>query len=336
MEQILGFSERLSVLIIEDNQGDFVLIEDYLIEKFKLINIIHGTDYASSVNHLNNAEEKISVILLDLNLPDLQGLELVNSILAADFRVPIIILTGYTDVDLAKKSLQLGVSDYLVKDELNPTLLHKTVTFALNRNNFVNQIESQKRNYENLFNFNPEPTWLLDSTSLKILNANIAAQKKYGYALDDFLKMSLTQLHPQEERALIKQRLNSKNKEIYKNHFTHFLADGEEIKVDINFSQFKSALDNRLIVQSRDVSELLKHIDTIEHQNEKLKNIAWTQSHILRTPISRILGIINFINEQTDSFDEIPFWLEQLKVSTNEMDDIVKKIVNETKLFEQE
>jgi hypothetical protein len=48
-------------------------------------------------------------------------------------------------------------------------------------------------------------------------------------------------------------------------------------------------------VQSNDISETLKHINTIEVQNAKLKNIAWTQSHVVRAPLSRILGIIDLI-----------------------------------------
>ena len=56
----------------------------------------------------------------------------------------------------------------------------------------------------------------------------------------------------------------------------------------------------------------------------------------MRAPIARILGVINLIEDQPESFDEISFWLKQLKISTNEMDDIVKKIVDETNSFDQE
>jgi response regulator of citrate/malate metabolism len=73
MNQIQDFSENLSVLIIEDNQGDFVLIEDYLLEKFKPINIVHCRDYANSINYLQNLKNR-SVILLDLHLPDRRAL----------------------------------------------------------------------------------------------------------------------------------------------------------------------------------------------------------------------------------------------------------------------
>jgi hypothetical protein len=68
------------------------------------------------------------------------------------------------------------------------------------------------------------------------------------------------------------------------------------------------------------ISETLKHINTIEVQNAKLKNIAWTQSHVVRAPLSRILGIIDLIEGETENFSEMLFWLKQLRISTNEMD----------------
>lgn len=330
------YLEKATILIIEDNQGDFILIEDYLLEKFKLIEIIHFTDFANSVDYIQESKEKVSLILLDLHLPDLKGINLINKILAYNFQIPIVILTGYSDLDLAKKSLQMGVYDYLIKDEINPVILHKTIIYTLNRSSYINQIEDEKRNYENLFNFNPQPTWLLDSKSLKILHANIAAQKKYGFSLDDFLKMSFTQLHPKEEEQHIKHKLISQENVVTLRHFTHFLKTGEEIKVDIYFKEIKSKSQSELIVQSNDISETLKHINTIEIQNTKLKDIAWTQSHLVRAPLARILGIINLIEMEDIEDDDLLFNLKQLRISSNEMDAIIKKIVNETNHMERE
>lgn len=324
------FSENFSALIIEDNLGDFILIEDYLQEKFEKITLVHCQDYTTSVDYMKNSKEKFSVILLDLNLPDLGGIELINSVLAKSAQVPIIILTGYSDLAMAKSSLQIGVYDYLVKDEINPDILFRTIIFSLNRSSFINQIEAEKLNYENLFNFNPQPTWLLNLESFKIIHANIAAQKKYGYSLDDFLKISFTKLHPLGEELLIVNKFNSTEDEESKNHFTHLLSNGQEIKVEIYFKEIQSNLDRGLIVQSNDISETLTRINTIEVQNEKLRSIAWTQSHVVRAPLSRILGIVNLIEQKTDNLEEILYWVKQLRISTEEMDTIVKKIINET------
>lgn len=330
------YLEKVTIVIIEDNQGDFVLIEDYLLEKFKQIEIVHFTDFETAKTYLQEAHEQVSLLLLDLHLPDLKGIELINKMVALNFHIPIIILSGYSDLDLAKRSLQIGVYDYLIKDEINPVVLHKTIIYALNRSNYIHQIEDEKRNYENLFNFNPQPTWLLDANSLTILHANIAAQKKYGYTLEEFLKMSFTQLHPSEEKETIKCKLISKENEITESHFTHILQNGNEIKVAINFREINTMLTNEIIVQSNDISQTLKHINTIEIQNAKLRDIAWTQSHLVRAPLARILGIINLIEMDNVYDEELLFYLKQLRVSSNEMDELIQKIVNKTNHIEKE
>jgi len=336
MKPIRDYSENFSALIIEDSQGDFVLIEDYLLEKFKKINIIHCLDYATSINYLHNAIVKPSVILLDLDLPDLGGIELINGIISNSSQVPIIILTDYSDVAMSRSSLEAGIYDFLLKDQLNPDILYRTIIFTLNRSSFVNQIEFEKLNYENLFNFNPQPTWLLELVTFKVLYANIAAQNKYGYTLEDFQKMSFLQLHSKEEEHQVLDKFSSKKEEFSSSYFKHFLSNGKEIKVDIHFREIQNTENGGVIVQSNDVSETLQYINTIEVQNKKLRNIAWTQSHVVRAPLSRVLGILNMIELQQDDLQEVMFWLKQLRVSTNELDDIIKNIIKETNQIEQE
>lgn len=328
---MVNYLDKLSVLVIEDNQGDYVLIEDYLLEKFEHIKIFHCIDFASAVEFIQNNKGKLSLILLDFILPDKEGMALVNEILSLDLKIPVIMLTGYTDLGMAKNSLQVGISDYLIKDEINPTILHKTILFALNRNSFINQIEKEKNNYENLFNFSPQPTWLIDGQTLKILHANIAAQKKYGISLKNFLNISFTELHPREEEEWIKEKLILKQEAVKEKHFTHYVFNQQEIKVNIYFKEININSKDDLIVQSNDISETLKHINTIEIQNSKLKNIAWTQSHVVRAPLARILGIINLIEEKAISDEELPFFLTQLKVSSNELDETIKSIVEQAK-----
>jgi PAS domain S-box-containing protein len=330
MKLINDFSEKLTVLIIEDNLGDFVLIEEYLHEKFNLIEIIHVATFANAIECLQNGKVEVSLILLDLHLPDINGLDLINKLLSYNFHVPIIVLTGYSDLGLVNKSLQLGVYDYLVKDEINPVILHKTIVFALNRSDFVHQLEEEKKNYENIFNFNPQPTWLLDSNSLQILHANIAAQKKYGFLLDDFLKMTFDQLHPEEEEALIAKKFTSKEEALNSKYFTHFLSNGNEIHVDIYFRKINNGAKNKLIVQSNDISETVRQLKTIETQNATLSKIAWTQSNVLNAPVTRILEIVNLMEEQPDNLDKISFWLAQLKISSMEVENILKKIIDQT------
>ena len=61
MKRFQDTSQQLSVLVIEDKLGDFVLIEDYLLEKFKLIDIVHLTDYADSIVYLQKFKDKLKL-----------------------------------------------------------------------------------------------------------------------------------------------------------------------------------------------------------------------------------------------------------------------------------
>lgn len=70
------------------------------------------------------------------------------------------------------------------------------------------------------------------------------------------------------------------------------------------------------------------YVRQIEIQNEKLKNIAWTQSHIVRAPLARMLGIMNVIEDNNISLDDALMWLKHLRDSANELDDIVKNMVD--------
>jgi PAS domain S-box-containing protein len=72
----------------------------------------------------------------------------------------------------------------------------------------------------------------------------------------------------------------------------------------------------------------------IKEAYEKLKNIAWTQSHIVRAPLARILGIVNLIETQKDSLDDLMYWLNQLKTSSEEMDEIVRKIIEDAQFIQ--
>lgn len=70
------------------------------------------------------------------------------------------------------------------------------------------------------------------------------------------------------------------------------------------------------------------YVRQIEIQNEKLKNIAWTQSHIVRAPLARMLGIMNFI-EGNKNQDDLFIWLKHLRDSANELDGIIRNMVDE-------
>lgn len=330
---MLKDNQSLSILIIEDNPGDFVLLEDYLLEKFDAIKILHEDSFESAILTIKS-EKTINIILLDLVLPDLQRETLVEKIQQHTSNIPVIILTGYTDIALARKILSIGVSDFLIKDEINPEILYKSIIYSLERKNYISGLNKTKKTYQDLFNLSPQPMWLYDISSLRFLDVNKAAVVKYGYTVEEFKNMTIKDIRPKNEIKPLENSLTqlvTNNSHGFAGVFVHTLKSGKNINVEIYSSNIDYNDKQVRLVLANDVTDKLEHTQKIEAQNLKLKNIAWTQSHVVRAPLSRILGIINLIELESFNSEDMPYLIEQLKLSGIEMDEIVRNIVNEAK-----
>jgi PAS domain S-box-containing protein len=120
------------VLLIEDNPGDAVLLREMLREPPPNDTALtHVNCMAAAERHL--AAHKTDLILLDLGLPDVGGLEAVRRAHAAAPRVPLVILSGSDDESLAVQALQHGAQDYLVKGQIEARGLLRALHYAAER-----------------------------------------------------------------------------------------------------------------------------------------------------------------------------------------------------------
>lgn len=124
--------EPINILLVEDNPADRRLVAERLAsrgdERFRLL-------YAERISEALQmlSQNKISIILLDLQLPDSTDLESLIKIHAAATGIPIVVLSEIEDETLAIKALQLGAQDFLVKWHTNEHLLIRAVQYALER-----------------------------------------------------------------------------------------------------------------------------------------------------------------------------------------------------------
>lgn len=129
---------ELKILLVEDNDGDFVLVREYLKEVKEVGAKPVGQYSLTRAVRLNEAiqklqNENISIILLDLTLPDAQGFEAFDRLQLLAPKTPIILLTGMNDLEVAKKAVYLGAQDFLIKDEATGILLWRAMLYALAR-----------------------------------------------------------------------------------------------------------------------------------------------------------------------------------------------------------
>jgi PAS domain S-box-containing protein len=122
----------IKVLLVEDNPGDVCLLQELLNDvAADEVTLIPVEKLAIAVQCLE--QESFDVILLDLSLPDSQGIDTFLKIHRQAPAIPIIVLTGLDDETLALRAMQEGAQDYLVKGQVNGDLLVRSMRYAIER-----------------------------------------------------------------------------------------------------------------------------------------------------------------------------------------------------------
>ena len=134
-----GKVTRMRVLLIEDNEDAVHLIRDALTEATAArFDLARAGSLATGVKQLS--KDNVDVVLLDLSLPDSQGLETIHTVHAHRPEIPIVVLTGIEDDTLAVEAVQAGAQDYLVKGQINGNLLVRAIRYAIERKRAQEQI----------------------------------------------------------------------------------------------------------------------------------------------------------------------------------------------------
>ena len=120
------------LLLVEDNQGDARLLREMLNERsLNGTEVSHATTMSDAESHLGR--HVVDIIVLDLGLPDAQGVEAIRRAHAAAPRVPLVVLTGLDDESLAAQALQEGAQDYLLKGQIDARGLLRSLRYAMER-----------------------------------------------------------------------------------------------------------------------------------------------------------------------------------------------------------
>jgi len=124
--------EALRVLSVEDNPGDAILVREMLRDASPDGFVLENADRLSTAVEclLNGA---VDCVLLDLSLPDAEGLEALAQVRTVALDVPIIVLSGRTDEVIAVQAVHEGAQDYLIKGQVDARLLSRSINYAIER-----------------------------------------------------------------------------------------------------------------------------------------------------------------------------------------------------------
>jgi two-component system response regulator len=332
----------LKILMLEDTQEDVYLIE----RELKQGGILFTSSVVDTKEDFERSlyEMKPDVILSDHSLPQFNSIEALKIHhqfeIKTKIAIPFILVTGTVSEGFAAQCIKSGADDYILKDRLKrlPTAIRSAVekaTIESERLKFLDEIisnEAMMREAEQLAHFG---SWQTDLLTGKVKWSE-EAYRIFGYepgALHFDYETFLNHVHPEDRQSLrggidetilhresypCEFRIIDKAGNI-KHILSHILVKRNPEHLPISLSGF-----------NLDITHQKRQTEALAVQNKQLIEIAWIQSHEVRAPLARMMGLINVLEGNPDHEKHLKEIWEPLLESAHELDSIVKKIVRKT------
>lgn len=190
----------MRILLVEDNPGDIRLLQEYLKEGSAA-----GGFQITQVGRLSTglerlAEARFDAVLLDLALPDSQGLDTLVRLHGAAKAVPIVVLTGIEDEALGVRLIQAGAQDYLVKGQVTGHLLTRSLRYAAERKRVEEELGESEARLRAILDNSPNLVFLKD-TQGRYLHINRQFERAFHISCEAIAGKTDKEVFPAEQAA---------------------------------------------------------------------------------------------------------------------------------------
>ena len=201
----------------------------------------------------------------------------------------------------------------------------------------LKKLKKSEKRYSDLFHLSPNPMWVYNCETLQFMDANETALSHYGYSYEEFMNMTLHDIRSKEEIPALEEITKVVKEVGFKSYFggvKHQKKSGEVMDVEVKSNVIKFKGQKAAIVLINDITERQKHFNTLQKQNEILREISWVQSHVVRAPLSKIIGLVDLLgkNSMKDA-NKQKILVQNIEHCTTELDEIIRTI---TKKSEQQ
>jgi PAS domain S-box-containing protein len=209
------------------------------------------------------------------------------------------------------------------------------VTDISERKRTLYALEESELRFSQIFKENVTPMLLIDPSTGKIEDANYSAADYYGLEMKKLKSLHLLDINhtfaeePEYMKAATKEVLESGKGKFL---FNHKLKSGEIRSVEVFCS--KISINNRELVHEiiQDVTDRNNYYNAVIKQNEALREIAWIQSHVVRAPLAKIMGLVQLLQDEKERGDEtlFEFIFNAILQSANELDKVILTVSNKS------
>lgn len=202
----------LRIVLIDDDEDYFVIVRDLLADAQNIRAKLTWEDsYAKGLAAIGT--NHTDVFLVDYRLGAENGLDLLRAATAKNVRTPFILLTGQGDQEIAVEAMKAGAVDYLVKGQIDPILLERSIRHALDRKRVEAELYESEARFRQLADNIDEVFWMADANTHQVLYYSPAYERVWGgareqaYAQPDTWSKSI---HPEDrprvDSALVQLR----------------------------------------------------------------------------------------------------------------------------------
>jgi two-component system, cell cycle response regulator len=190
--------QAITVLLVEDNPRDAALVLRALGDRVPRFDVSTVSTLADALISLNRSS--FDVILLDIVLPDSDGFATIAAIRKAAPALPLIVLTGFADNDMAVAAVEAGIQDYLIKGDFEIAMIERAVRHAIARNHLEERLRASEERLKGVLDLAHDAILSTDARQ-RIVLFNPAAEKMFGYRADEIIGRCLSLLIPEPLRT---------------------------------------------------------------------------------------------------------------------------------------
>ncbi|WP_129715832.1 PAS domain S-box protein [Pedobacter sp. SYP-B3415] len=188
------------------------------------------------------------------------------------------------------------------------------------------KLAESEEHYKTLFFSSPLPKMIVEKHSNKLLQVNSAAVKSYGYSETELLSMNLQELTAQGHEPDRLDAASALPAALMKGASRFRKKDGSVIYVELSSREIFFNGRPAVLVISADMTERVTHLAAINHQNEHLREIAFMQAHVIRSPLTKIMSLTELMAAE-QSLPDNEELLQHLHKSALELDQVVRQII---------